>query len=37
MKEVTDCQTFVISVNLFTFLTTGAGVETKSQVKLPMN
>ena len=37
MKEITDRQTFVISVNLFTFLTTGAGVETKSQVQLPMN
>ena len=37
MKEITDRQTFVISVNLFTFLTTGAGVETKSQVQLLMN
>ena len=36
MKEITDRQTFVISVNLFTFLTV-AGVETKSQVQLPMN
>ena len=37
MKEITDRLTFVISVNLFTFLTKGAGVETKSQVQLPMN
>ena len=36
MKEVTDRQTFVISVNLFTFATV-AGAETKSQVQLPMN
>ena len=36
MKEVTDRQTFVISVNLYTFATV-AGVETKSQVQLPMN
>ena len=36
MKEVIDRQTFVISVNLYTFNTI-LEVETKSQVQLPMN
>jgi len=37
MSNITEKQTVVISINCFTFATDGGGVETKSQVSLPMN